>query len=69
MAPVQYPKMLTTTVGTRTVPLRWPDSHPKGGTIIIFANADEEAAYGGGGIPVTDFEHPKVDSRSGKEKN
>jgi len=65
----QYPKMLTTTLGNRTVPLRWPDSHAKGGTIIIFANAVEEAAYGGGGVAVVDPEHPKRTLESGREHN
>jgi hypothetical protein len=66
--PAAYPKMATTTVGNRTVALRWPDSHAKGGTIIIFANKTEEDGYAAGsvvGIAVIDHEHPKRDRTSG----
>jgi len=67
----QYPKMATTTVGIQTLPLRWPDSHPKGGTIIVFNNKTDEDGYNAGsvvGIAVVDAEHPKKIKESGEHK-
>jgi hypothetical protein len=72
MAPQQYPKMATTTDGNRILPLRWPDSHVKGGTLIIFNSKAEEDGYNAGsvvGIAVVDAEHPKKDRTSGREHN
>jgi len=69
--PDQYPKMATTTVGTQILPLRWPDTHPKGGTIIIFNNKTDEDGYNAGsvvGIAVVDAEHPKKIKESGEHK-
>ena len=69
--PDQYPKMATTTVGTQILPLRWPDTHPKGGTIIIFNNKTDEDGYNAGsvvGIAVVNPEHPKQIKESGEHK-
>ena len=69
-APQQYPKMATSTVGTQILPLRWPDSHPKGGTIIIFNSKVEEDGYNANpiGIAVVDPEHPKKIKESGEHR-
>jgi hypothetical protein len=67
----QYPKMATTTVGTQILPLRWPDTHVKGGTIIVFNNKTDEDGYNAGsvvGIAVVDAEHPKKIKESGEHK-
>jgi hypothetical protein len=69
--PREYPKMATTTVGNRTVPLRWPDSHPKGGTLIVFNSRVEEDGYNAGsvvGVAVVDSEHPKLVKESGEHR-
>jgi hypothetical protein len=60
--PAAYPKMATTVVGIKTFPLRWPDSHVRGGQLIIFNSKNEEDGYNAGsvvGIAVVDHEHPK----------
>jgi hypothetical protein len=69
--PDQYPKMATTTVGTQILPLRWPDTHPKGGTLIIFTSKNDEDSYNNGsvvGIPVVNPEHPKQIKESGEHR-
>jgi hypothetical protein len=69
--PDQYPKMATTTVGTQILPLRWPDTHAKGGTIIIFNNKTDEDGYNNGsvvGVAVVNPEHPKQIKESGEHK-
>ena len=70
-APQQYPKMATTTVGGKILPLRWPDSHAKGGTLIIFTSKNDEDAYNNGsmvGVAVTDSEHPRLIKESGEHR-
>jgi hypothetical protein len=41
----EYPKALNEMVDGKLVPVMWPKGHPKGGTEVVFENAEEEKAY------------------------
>jgi len=45
--PEEYPKALNEADKTgRLRPVLWPQDHPLAGTAVVFANAEEETAYG-----------------------
>lgn len=44
---VEYPRALNELVDGKLVPVKWPKGHPKGGTEVVFENAEEEQAYKG----------------------
>lgn len=61
-----YPKMVTATgPGGSTVPAVYPAGNAKQFMFVILANAAEEAAYTGNGIPITAVAGPTPSNGNG----